>query len=130
MKCEICNNPNAYRFFRAGNFRCCDKCGFVQISGMPDIYWDGKEEHGLPDDPKTGRPMVFRSKLEKQNFLRENCLVEAGDKTHGAFTSILDRRVHRGDSSVAMQALAAVKEMGKDYRRQEINRILKDTGRL
>ena len=97
--------------------------------GLPDVYWDGKPEHGLADDPATGKPRVFSSKSEKSAYLKERGLVESGDRVGGAPSSyfssekVVDHRVS------AMQALQHVKQMGKDVRRQEFLRIVKEGGR-
>ena len=82
------------------------------------------EEHGLPDDPKTGKPLVFSSKGEKARYLRANNLVEAGDRMGGAPATILrDQGPKENNREIALKALAHVKQMGQDRRREEFNRI-------
>lgn len=108
--------------------------------GMPDVYWDGKPEHGLPDDPKTGKPMVFSSKAEKAAYLKANGLVEAGDRVNGSKPNIVQQQAQaeaeyhaksvENDREMARQALAEVRKMGIDYRRQQVLKILKESGRL
>lgn len=95
--------------------------------GVPDVYWDGKPEEGLADDPVTGKPRVFGSKGEKAAYLKERGLQEAGDRMNGAPPSILSQAPQRTDSRHEVRmALKKVREMGRDVRRQEYLRITKE----
>lgn len=96
------------------------------MSGV-DVYWKpGMEEHGLPDDPKTGKPRVFGSKGEKAAFLKANGLVEAGDRMRGSHATIFrDQAPKENPREAVMKALSEVGKMGKDFRRQEFLRISK-----
>ena len=128
MVCGNCGNPKAYKTVSGAGWEYCDRCGEVPKVAVPDVYWDGKPEHGLADDPKTGRPRVFGSKSEKAAYLRSRGLAEAGDKVHGSSVSATAQQsAERGMSP--QQALQIVRGMGADRRRQEINRILKETRR-
>jgi hypothetical protein len=135
-ECDGCGNKAA-TFLKAGFFKneknereyfeYCNVCGQVGSVGVADVYWDGTPEHGLPDDPKTGEPHVFASRSEKARFLRENHLVEAGDRVHGSMI-----RHSRGNDETPQdsrqeveRALAHVRKMGRDVRRQEYLRIVK-----
>ena len=129
MICGGCGNENAFRFFKSRNFECCDRCSNLNAFGTPDVYWDGKEEHGLPDDPKTGKPMVFGSKFEKARYLKEHNLVESGDRIRGGHATIFRDTPKQDDSMEAVnKALAFVKQMGSDRRREEFRKILKSGG--
>ena len=44
--------------------RICKLCRKPQTS-FPDVYWDGKPEEGLADDPLTGKPRVFFRKARR-----------------------------------------------------------------
>jgi hypothetical protein len=138
MDCS-CGNKNATAL-RAG-FRdtengreyveYCNSCGAVGAGSSVDVFWDGKAEHGLPDDPKTGQPRVFGSKSEKAAFLKENYLVEAGDRVHGSTIHQTRGNDERKESSRAVveEALRHVRSMGKDYRRQEYLKIIQESQR-
>lgn len=109
--------------------RFCRICQRPQV-GMPDVYFDGKPEENLADDPATGKPRTFASKFEKAAYLKAHGLQEAGDRIHGA-PLMLSRTSEEGDKSDKSRhdvkmALKRVKEMGIDNRRQEFLRIQKE----
>jgi hypothetical protein len=130
MECGNCGNPKAYRTVSGNGWEYCDRCGEVSSVAAPDVFWDGKEEHGLADDPATGRPRVFGSKGEKARYLRERNLSEAGDRVNGAPPSAASLESGRDRGMSAEQALRIVSQMGRDVRRQEFNRIMKESGRI
>lgn len=107
----------------------CQGCSSSYVPTTYDVFWDGKPEHGLADDPATGRPRVFGSKAEKAAYLKARGLTEAGDRHHGAPASVLNQQQRPETNAAAMQALKMVREMGADRRRQEFNRIMKESGR-
>lgn len=129
MTCGGCGNEKAFKTVSGNGWEYCDRCGDFKSSATVDVFWDGTAEHGLPDDPKTGQPRVFGSKGEKAAFLRANGLTEAGDRTRGAPTSVLDNRAPADRGVPAAEALRIVREMGSDRRRQELYRIQKESGR-
>jgi hypothetical protein len=137
LECDGCGNKASIAI-RAGFFKnergereyyqTCDRCGDVNFGcGLVDVYWDGTEEHGLPDNPKTGKPYVFSSKKEKARFLKENHLRESGDRIHGSMIHSTRENVscETNDDSVK-EAIAHVRQMGHDVRRQEFMRIIKN----
>lgn len=127
MNCNGCGNDRAYRVRVGAGWEFCDMCGDIGTVGVADVFWDGTPEHGLPDDPRTGQPMVFGSKAEKARYLREHGLVEAGDKMHGSHATILRQNQEAPARREEVEAaLHYVKQMGADRRRQEFNRILKE----
>lgn len=132
MECSGCGNKKAYKTYSGDGWEVCNECGSPPTVLQPDVYWDGKPEHGLPDDQKTGKPMVFGSKLEKAIYLKQNHLREAGDRVKGSKIHHT-RGEHSADSvksrDAVMSALAHVKNMGADYRRQEYLRITRESGR-
>ena len=132
MICGGCGNQNATRTRSGKDWEYCNVCGEVGNSGVSDVFWKpGMEEHGLPDDPKTGKPMVFNSKGEKARYLSANNLVEAGDRMRGAPASILREQGRKENNrEVALQALHHVKQMGQDRRREEFNRLRRESGRF
>jgi len=89
------------------------------------VYWDGKPEENLADDPVTGQPPVFFSKGHKAAYLKSRGIVEAGDRVHGApaMTSTPPKLDSRHE---VRMALKKVSEMGRDVRRQEYLRIIKE----
>lgn len=104
--CRFCCNPKVY---------------------LPDVFWDGKPEENLADDPRTGKPRVFSGKAEKAAYLKERGLVEAGDRVGGAPFMAHKQPVPKLDSRHEVRmALKKVKEMGRDVRRQEYLRIIKE----
>lgn len=129
MNCRNCHNDRAYRLtIRTDGIEVCDRCGDVGAFYVPDLFVDGKPEHNLPDDPATGKPPVFHSRMEKERFLRQHHLVEVRGSEHGgpplpksspAYDPIESRHE-------TMLALKHVQEMGSDRRRQEYRRILQE----
>jgi hypothetical protein len=98
-------------------------CRFC-ISGtakVVDVYWDGKEEHGLADGP-DGKPRVFSSRGEKAAYLKERGLMEAGDRIRGSYPTLEEPKRTDGKAAVK-EALRKVAEMSPDYRRQEYLRL-------
>lgn len=106
--------------------RYCKACR-SQKAAVPDVYWDGKPEINLADDPNTGQPRVFFSKGQKAQYLKERGLMEAGDRVHGASVMVHQNQHRKVDSrSMVQEALRKVKQMGRDYRKREYNRIIKE----
>lgn len=104
--CRDCHKPNA---------------------AIPDVYFDGKPEHNLADDPNTGQPHVFFSKSQKASYLKSRGLQEAGDSVHGAPMQFHQNQDRKIDTRAEVQkALQKVKNMGQDVRRQEYYRIIKE----
>lgn len=110
---------------KEGIRRFCRKC-VRPTAHIPDVYWDGKPELGLADDPLTGKPRVFSSRSEKAAYLKERGLQEAGDR--GALRSPAPMTAEQRKHEVKM-ALKRVREMGVDNRRQEYLRIVKESRR-
>src|SRR3990167_10156425 len=104
--------------------RFCRDCRTGK-STAHDVFWDGKPEENLADDPITGKPRVFSSKGEKAAYLKEKGLVEAGDRVHGApLEAHKNQEIKRNDSRHEVKmALKKIKEMGIDVRRQEYLKI-------
>lgn len=93
------------------------------------MFWDGKPEENLADDPVTGKPRVFFSKAEKAAYLKERGLREAGDRLHGAPAELWrnQNQIPKTDTRHEVKmALKKVQEMGRDRRRQEYLRIQKE----
>jgi hypothetical protein len=106
--------------------RYCRECR-RPTSGTPDVYFDGKPEENLKNDPATGKPPVFLSKGAKAAYLKERGMREAGDRVHGAPIMIHMEQNKKIDTRHEVQmALKHVKEMGQDVRRQEYLRITKE----
>lgn len=109
--------------------RMCKSCRSGNIFA-PDVYWDGKPEEGLADDPVTGKPRVFFSAGQKAQYLKERGLQEAGDKFHGAPLQQTRMSTQKNDSRhQVMEALHKVKQMGKLYRKTEYQKIVKERER-
>lgn len=101
---------------------CCSPKTYV-----PDVYWDGKPEENLADDPRTGKPIVFSSKGEKAAYLKSRGIAEAGDRVHGAPVELHRNQERKVDSEHEVKmALKHVREMGRDVRRQAYLKILKE----
>lgn len=131
IPCSNCNNPRPYKTVSGNGWEYCDRCGDFGKTTVHDVYWKpGFEEHGLADDPNTGKPIVFGSKGEKAAYLKAHGLKEAGDRMGGAPATVLGHSVPQDNPrEAAIQALAEVKKMGKDYRRQEFLRIQRESSR-
>lgn len=132
MECRACGNKEARRWRKiAGGPEWCDGCAVVEFS-LPDVYVDGKPEWNLPDDPRTGKPPVFGSRIEKLAFLKEHNLVEARGSEHGGPSMPKahpepDRAKARHEARLALKHVG---EMGRGVRRQEYLRILKERERI
>jgi hypothetical protein len=106
--CRVCRKPNA---------------------AIDDVYFDGRPEENLADDPLTGKPRVFTSKAEKAAYLRERNIIEAGDRLHGAPISLATSSQPKQNSRDAVRrAISQVKQMGRDVRRQAYLKIVKENG--
>lgn len=104
--CRFCTNPKA---------------------NVPDVYWDGKPEINLADDPVTGQPRVFSSKGEKAAYLKERGLIEAGDRKHGAPIEMAREKEERPSSrDEVRKTLQHIRNMGQDVRRQQYLKIMKE----
>ncbi len=128
--CSGCNQEKNIVFWIAPDgmdlLRYCRECR-SPTSGLPDVYWDGKPEENLANDPTTGQPRVFFSKRAKAEYLKARGLMEAGDRVHGAPVQIHKNQERKVDSRHEVQmALKKVKEMGSFNRRQEFLRIQKE----
>ena len=129
MTCNGCGNDRAYRVRTGVGYEICDRCGSVGSATLPDVYWDGTPEHGLADDPKTGQPRTFASKMEKARYLMERGLREAGDTFHGAPASVLTMEPPKeGANDTALKALKHVRNMGLEEKRKAYKKILKENG--
>lgn len=120
--CRNCVAPHKFEYkpteFKVGSGR----------ASFPDVFWDGKPEENLADDPRTGKPRVFHSKGQKSAYLKEKGIMEAGDKYHGAPVQISQNQLRKavdGRHEVQM-AIKKVKEMGKDQRHQEYLKIIRE----
>lgn len=125
--CGGCGNKEAYhvRYYGDGT-QICNKCGLNSTLTVPDVYWDGKPEENLANDPSTGKPRVFLSKLDKARYLQERGIMEAGDRIHGAPIQVSRMKPERDTRQEVRMALKKVREMGIDVRRQEYLRIKKE----
>lgn len=124
MTCGGCGNGEAFRTRTYANGdEYCDRCGSVQTPWVPDVFWDGRPEINLADGP-DGKPRVFGSKGEKALYLRERGISEAGDSHHGAPWKPTGPAPVNGREEVR-KALAEVRKMSPDYRRQKYLQMLK-----
>lgn len=133
MICAGCGNQKAYRQCcwhdkdEQGNLvwrETCDQCGNVGLPWVPDVFWDGKPEVNLADMP-DGSPRVFGGKVEKALYLKERGISEVGDSHHGAPWKPGGPAPVNG-REMARKALAEVRKMGREYRKQEYQRIVKE----
>lgn len=135
MKCQ-CGNENAIRIHgewqrqeKEGRryVEFCERCGDLLTLSFSDVYWDGKPEPCLADDPRTGQPRVFLSRAQKAQYLKENGLREAGDRVRGAPKHYDHSNSHPVDRAAnreaARKALAEVRKMGAQYRRDKFLEI-------
>lgn len=106
--------------------RFCKDCRKPK-AGLPDVFFDGKPEENLADDPHTGKPRVFSSKGEKAAYLKERGIREAGDRYHGAPFASGNKPSVDSKHAVKM-ALKQVREMGADVRRQAYLKVVKEGG--
>lgn len=127
MICDGCGNKTARRIRRyLDGTEICDGCGGIQtVAGVPDVYWDGKPEINLADGP-DGKPRTFSSKGEKSRYLKEHGLIEAGDRVRGSLVTGLESPARKDSREQVREALHRVKSMGRDVRRQEVLRIVKE----
>lgn len=131
MICNGCGNTKAYRctsWHENGMMlECCDRCGTAKSVAMDDVFWDGKPEINLADDPVTGKPPVFGSRQEKARYLKKRGLVQVDGRNHGG--------LGYGQQSGAVddwrpkirETRKMVESMGRDVRRQKIWKMIKET---
>ena len=111
---------------RDGIKRFCRSCR-KPTAAAPDVFWDGKPEENLADDPNTGKARVFSSKSEKAAYLKERGIMEAGDRVHGAPVMIHQNQNRKTDSRPQVQeAIRRAMQMSPDRRRQEFLKIRKE----
>jgi hypothetical protein len=129
IECRACKNDHAIRsrtLYDGGVLiESCDRCGDPGFYHFPDVYVDGKPDMNLPDDPKTGKPPVFTSRLDKQRFLKQHKLIEVRGRERGgpSIPSSEPQYDPAKSKHETMMALKHVREMGRDQRRQEYLRI-------
>lgn len=92
------------------------------------MFWDGKPELNLSQDPHTGKERTFFSKAQKASYLKERGIAEAGDRVHGAPVEVSrNQAINKVDSRHEVQlALRKVKQMGRDQRHQAYLKLMKD----
>lgn len=132
--CQGCDQEKDYSLFSIliierwghGIKRFCKDCRNPSPC-VPDVYFDGKPEHNLADDPTTGQPRVFFSKGEKAAYLKQRGLMEAGDRVHGAPMMIHQNQNRKVDTKPQVQeALRKVMQMSPSARHREYQRIRKE----
>lgn len=124
-----CGNDKAYKIIEIVNGPTyCDRCGYTGTFNLPDVYVDGKPEENLPDDPRTGKPPVFTSRSDKALFLKTHKLIECRGREHGGPAIPATEPAYNKEAAreEARAAISHVQKMGKDYRRQEYLRIVKE----
>ena len=133
MLCLGCGNDKAYctntvLYEKGRSIEVCDRCGNAEFCVVPDVYVDGKPDENLPDDPRTGNAPIFSSKLEKALYLRQHHLVEYRGREHGgpAIPREVPSYSREQGRHEALKALHRVKQMGRDVRRQEYLKIVKE----
>lgn len=105
--------------------RFCRSCRSPK-SGVADVFWDGKPEENLADDPNTGKPRVFFSKGEKAAYLKSRGIMEAGDRVHGAPVQIHQNQNKKTDTRPLVQAaIREVMKMSPARRHQEYLKVTK-----
>lgn len=128
MICESCGNTEARRYFaKFGKepYSCCEKCGYAPSNAVPDVFWDGKPEENLADDPHTGKPRIFSSKVEKAAYLRSKGLMEAGDRVHGAPIMFHENQNRKSDTkNEVIETIRKLKQMSPEYRHNEYLKII------
>lgn len=99
MTCKGCGNEEAYRWRkRDDGAESCDKCSSISSPWLPDVYF--KEPYldpnlAHPDRPKEKDGVWVESRRHKAQLMKEQGLVEGGDKKHGArnFDASLSRKI-------------------------------------
>lgn len=103
----------------------CSECSVSSLPLDPDVFWDGEPEINLADDPNTGKPRVFSSKIEKARYLKERGIVEGGDKVHGAFPRVTNRVERKTDERPQIREILHIwKQMGRDRQKEEYRKII------
>lgn len=139
FKCSSCTNNKDEREISlvliekwgGGVKKYCKDCHRPK-AGMADVFFDGKPEINLADDPLTDKPRVFFSKGQKAAYLKSRGIMEAGDRVHGAPVETFKNQIQKpsvDSRDAARKALHHVKQMGQDVRRQEYLRIIKERQR-
>jgi len=95
--CSGCQNQNAYallmREIDGKKVEFCNRCGQVDLSGTPDVYFKNPYwDENISSEEHPG-PKFISSRREKKYWLDKCHLREAGDRVHGA--SSFDKISHR-----------------------------------
>lgn len=127
--CDTCGSTlyRCRQFINETKSWICDLCG-ASATTVYDVYWDGKPEENLADGPDD-KPIVFASKGQKARYMRERGIEEAGDRVRGAPFSPVMSEKSKSSREEVRAALAKVRSMGADVRRQEYLRICKEAER-
>lgn len=135
MNCNNCGNIKAYRCAvwheedESGKRvmrECCDRCGNAGAVSVSDVFWDGKPEINLADDPRTGKPMVFESRAAKAAYLKEHGLVQVDGRNHGSLGYGVSSTAEKDFRPMIRETIREVKNMGRDVRRSMVWKIIKD----
>lgn len=128
--CEITKDFSECRIWIApvkGSMqRFCKECKSGSAT-VYDVYFDGKPEVNLADDPITGKPRTFSGRAEKAYYLKQRGISEAGDRVHGApIQAHQNQNIKVDRNGDVRKALRQVKEMGQDVRRQAYLKAIKE----
>lgn len=61
----------------------CNHCGEVGSAYVPDVYWPGHAYTSENITDKMGNPILLESRQHKARVMKEQGMVEAGDRYHG-----------------------------------------------
>ena len=86
MLCENCGNSEAYVYRKTKDGECCDSCGDLRIPWNPSVYFrQPYVDPNLGDyrHPHEANGVLITSKRHKARLMREQGVVEAGDRVRG-----------------------------------------------
>lgn len=88
LNCRSCGNDKAYRIsvrmIDETPVDICNRCGDVGSTYIPDVYWPGYAYKSENITDKNGNPILLTSRTHKATVMREQGIVEAGDRHHGS----------------------------------------------
>lgn len=122
LKCRGCGNDHAYRvsirLVGEDYVDICNRCGDVGSTYVPDVYWPGYAYKSENITDKNGEPILLTSRRHKAEVMRQQGIVEAGDRYHGSRMSLLQKMVPERNRNSRADVRSAIQNAAEQMRRK------------
>lgn len=122
LSCRGCGNDKAYRVsvrLIGGTYTdICNRCGSVGSTYVPDVYWPGQAYKSENITDKNGNPILLTSRRHKAEVMREQGIVEAGDRYHGSRMESLNHMAAQKPTNSREQIRAAMQTAALQLKRK------------